>query len=106
MLSFLKNMFKDDNRNMEIVQALQAGAIVLDVRTPSEFQSGHVAGSKNIPLNEVDTKTEAIRKWKKPIITVCHSGNRSNIASTLLRSAGIEAYNGGAWSTLDATTKD
>ena len=98
MLSFFKRFFQKNNEGVE--QALQKGAVIVDVRTKSEYEQGHVAGSKNIPLNEVKLKTEIIRKWNKPIVTVCRSGSRSAMAKRILQAANIEVYNGGAWTSL------
>jgi rhodanese-related sulfurtransferase len=95
MLSIFKKLFQKTNEGA--VQAIENGAVIIDVRTRQEFKQGHIAGSKNIPLNEIRLQTEAIRKWNKPIVTVCFSGSRSAAAKGILRSAGIEAYNGGSW---------
>lgn len=98
MASFIKCLFKKTNDNIE--QALQRGAVTVDVRTRSEFNQGHFAGSKNVPLSEIKMKAEMIRKWNKPVIMVCRSDSRSAIAKGVLQAAGIEVYNGGAWSNL------
>ncbi|HJW18473.1 MAG TPA: rhodanese-like domain-containing protein [Flavisolibacter sp.] len=98
MLSFLKGLFQKNNEGLE--QAFQKGAVIVDVRTRPEYQQGHVAGSKNIPLNEIKLKLETIRKWNKPVVTVCRSGSRSAVAKNVLKAAGIEVYNGGAWTSL------
>ena len=98
MFSFFKRFFQKSNEGLQ--QALQRGAVIVDVRTKPEFAEGHVAGSKNIPLNEIKLKTDMIRKWNKPVITVCRSGSRSAMAKGILQSAGIEVYNGGAWTNL------
>jgi phage shock protein E len=99
MLSFFKRLFQQSNEGLE--KAFQKGAVIVDVRTKSEYQQGHVADSKNIPLNEIKLKLNTIRKWNKPVITVCMSGSRSAMAKTLLKAAGIEVYNGGAWTSLN-----
>ncbi len=99
MLSFFKCFFQKNNEGLE--QALQKGAVIVDVRTKAEYEQGHVAGSKNIPLNEIKLKTEMIRKWNKPVETVCRSGSRSAMAKGVLQAAGIEVYNGGAWTSLN-----
>lgn len=99
MLSFLKGLFQKNNEGLE--QAFQKGAVIVDVRTKPEYQQGHVAGSKNIPLNEIKLKLETIRKWNKPVVTVCRSGSRSAMAKNVLKAAGIEVYNGGAWTSLN-----
>jgi|SRR6478672_8769511 rhodanese-related sulfurtransferase len=98
MFSFLKKLFTKDNS--AILLAMEKGAVIIDVRTPNEFRQGHIQGSKNIPVNEIRTKIEMIRKWNKPVITVCLSGGRSAAAKNTLSSAGIEVYNGGPWYSL------
>ena len=98
MFSFLKRLLQKNNEGLE--QAIQRGAVIVDVRTKPEFEQGHIAGSKNIPLNEIKLKTEMIRNWNKPVVTVCRSGNRSAIAQRILKTAGIDVYNGGAWNRL------
>lgn len=98
MFNFLKKLFIRDNS--AILLALDNGAVIIDVRNPHEFKQGHIQGSKNIPVNEIRSKLEMIRKWNKPVITVCLSGGRSAAAKSVLTSAGIEAYNGGSWFSL------
>ena len=98
MLNFFRSLFTKHNSAKEA--ALRNGAVILDVRSPSEYKQGHVEGSKNVPVNEIRSKLEMIKKWNKPVITVCASGSRSAVAKTVLTSAGIEAYNGGSWINL------
>ena len=98
MFSFLKKLFTKDNS--AILQAMEKGAVIIDVRNPNEFRQGHIQGSKNIPVNEIRSKVEMIRKWNKPVITVCLSGGRSAAAKSVLSAAGIEVYNGGPWYSL------
>lgn len=85
------------SNNDAIKEYLDKGAIVLDVRTPAEFESGHVEGSKLITLNYVPSKINEIKAWKKPVIVVCRSGGRAGTALGYLQDAGIDAINGGAW---------
>ncbi|MBL7768985.1 MAG: rhodanese-like domain-containing protein [Flavipsychrobacter sp.] len=97
----MMNIFKSMFGPAEDFKALkEAGAIVLDVRTPAEFQSGHVKGSVNIPLDILNKQLNSLKKEGKAIIAVCRSGNRSAMAVSQLKAAGIEAYNGGAWNSL------
>jgi len=98
MLNFLKKLFTKDNS--AILQALENGAVIIDVRNPNEFRQGHIQGSKNIPVNEIRSKVQMIKKWNKPVITVCLSGGRSAAAKTVLASAGVEVYNGSPWYSL------
>jgi phage shock protein E len=71
--------------------------LVIDVRTPSEFMGGHVAGSINIPLQEIQQRVDEIKKMQQPIILCCASGNRSGQATQYLQSLGIDCENGGSW---------
>lgn len=99
MLKFLKSLFSNNPPDL-IKQALEKGAVIVDVRTPAEYSQGHVKGSKNIPLNEIESNMSVIKSWGKPVITVCRTGSRSQIALNILNAAGIETYNGGAWTNL------
>lgn len=70
---------------------------ILDVRTPVEFMSGNVAGSINIPLQEIQKHLEEIKLMQQPVILCCASGNRSGMATAFLQSCGIQCQNGGSW---------
>lgn len=78
------------------------GAVVIDVRTPGEFKSGHVKGSKNFPLQSIQGKTKEIAKLNKPVILCCASGMRSGQATSILKSAGIDCVNGGSWNKVNS----
>lgn len=95
MLNFFKNLFSSGPDAAG--EAIKNGALVIDVRSPQEFAAGHLEGSENIPLDQVKEKIEAIRKHKKPVVTVCRSGSRSAVAQNILKAGGVEAYNGGSW---------
>jgi phage shock protein E len=98
MFSFLSNLFKEETVDYKAL--LQSGAVIIDVRTPSEFQQGHIKQSINIPLSEINQQLSKLKKQGKPIITCCRSGARSGNAASILTSAGIVAYNGGPWNSL------
>ncbi len=97
MFSFLKKLF---GPGTDFKALKEAGAIIIDVRSPQEFDRGHIKGSKNIPVNIIQREVNALKKLNKPVITVCHSGARSGMAKSVLKAAGIEVYNGGSWSGL------
>ena len=100
MLNLLKNMFGSAPQ-LDYATLVKSGALIIDVRTPGEFNSGHIKGSINIPLDDIRNKTEELKKKNKVIITCCRSGNRSGMAKSMLQSAGIECHNGGAWNMLN-----
>ncbi len=70
---------------------------IIDVRTPAEFMGGHVAGSINIPLNEVEARLDEIKSIDGEIILCCASGGRSGQAAGFLKSHGVSCENGGGW---------
>lgn len=70
---------------------------IIDVRSRGEFAGGHVAGSINIPLQEISERVEELRAMQQPIVLCCASGNRSGQATHYLKSCGIECENGGSW---------
>ena len=76
-------------------QLIKEGAIVVDVRTPSEFKSGNYSGSKNIPLSSFKSSINKLKN--KQVILVCRSGGRAAQAKSILKQNGIIAYNAGAW---------
>lgn len=77
------------------------GAVLVDVRTNAEYQSGHIRSAKNMPLQSLNSKLSELKKLNKPIIVCCASGMRSAQATKYLNSNGITAYNGGGWQSLE-----
>jgi len=99
MFNFIKKLFSSTPAP-DFADLAAKGAIIIDVRTPQEYKSGHIKGSLNIPLQ---TLTQNLNKIKqgKPIITCCASGMRSASAKSILKNNGFEeVYNGGSWSSL------
>ena len=88
------------NKNEKIKDFMHRKAIIIDVRTKGEFQLGAIPGSKNIPLQIINSKIAEIKKLNKPIITCCASGMRSGTAAGILKSQGIETINGGGSQSL------
>lgn len=70
---------------------------IIDVRTPAEYSDGHIENSVNIPLDQIPSKIDVIKKMKQPLLLCCASGNRSGQAEAFLRSQGIDCKNGGGW---------
>ena len=63
------------------------GAVLLDVRTREEYAQGHVPGSVNLPLDELDTIGYA---KSTPLFVYCRSGARSGRGVEFLKKAGYE----------------
>ena len=63
-------------------------AILLDVRTREEYASGHIEGSRNLPLDEIDKVDSVIKDKNTPLYVHCLSGGRSARAAAYLKSKG------------------
>lgn len=98
-MSFLRKLFGLGPK-ADYAELIRQGAIIVDVRTPGEYKSGHIKGSINIPLDSIGNNLSKLKK-DKCIICCCASGMRSGSAKSILKSKGyIEVYNGGSWSGL------
>ena len=66
-------------------------ALVVDVRDPGEYGSGHILGAKNVPLSRIDAGGAEIapKRKDKPVIVYCDTGNRSQKAAAALRNQGF-----------------
>lgn len=82
--------------------------LVVDVRQPEEYRTGHINGTKLIPLGELGGRMKELPKDRE-IVCVCATGNRSRSATKMLIRAGYNAVNmnGGmvSWSGNGFTTK-
>jgi phage shock protein E len=68
---------------------LKKGALVIDVRTPGEFNSGHLTQAINLPLDEIKTAVPLRVKDKNQVLLLhCASGMRSGLAVRKLKSIG------------------
>jgi rhodanese-related sulfurtransferase len=66
-------------------------AVVVDVCEPAEYAGGHIVGSKNIPLGDLQAKLAgAVKNKSLPLILVCQSGARSARAVATAKTLGFE----------------
>lgn len=86
-------------------ELVKQGAVIVDVRTKGEYQSGCIKGSLNIPVQNLRSNLGRLNK-DKTIITCCASGMRSGSAKRILKSNGFkEVHNGGGWMSLEYKIK-
>lgn len=91
-------LFNRKRKRMIADKINDPNATIVDVRTVGEFQSGHLNGSINIPLDEVEARIEELKAMSRPLILCCRSGARSGNATAFLSAQGFEeVYNGGGW---------
>lgn len=88
-MGFLSNLFGPSVPTITVAQLnekLKFGKhpLVLDVRQPDEFRTGHITGAKLIPLNELHRKIKDLPKGRE-IVCICASGSRSISAAKCWR---------------------
>jgi rhodanese-related sulfurtransferase len=94
MFQLLKNIFGFKDESLEIKNALQEGAYIVDVRTQPEFNRSHLNNAINIPLDTIEACHKQYLDRNKPIIVYCASGMRSKVASNFLLNHGYtRVYN-------------
>ena len=98
------DFFKQPDINQGVQEFKNAtGAVLLDVRSPQEYREGHIPGSQNVPLQQLDKVEEVTENKDTVLYLYCHSGARSRQAVSLLKHmgytnvhniGGIAAYSG------------
>ena len=90
---------------VDYVEQYQTSAVphlLVDVRTPEEYAEGFIAGSVNIPLQELEARLNEIPR-DMPVVVYCRSGNRATQAADLLiRNGYSDVYNMGGVSQWEA----
>lgn len=75
---------------LESAQKANGMLLVLDVRTPREYASGHVPGAKNIPVGELPDRLPELRnRDNAEIVVYCESGRRASRAAATLKDNGF-----------------
>jgi rhodanese-related sulfurtransferase len=78
---------------------------LVDCREAYEWEAGRVEGAIHLPLNDIMAGAGNDLDRDRPIAVICRTGNRSELATTMLRARGFDAYNvaGGmeAWAAAD-----
>ena len=75
----VKNIVDNSNRYLDV--------LIVDVRSVEEFESGHIQGAINVPLNDISENEMFLNK---KIILYCQSGRRSGEAAILLEKLGYK----------------
>lgn len=70
--------------------------VIIDVREPYEFKSGHVKGARNIPVTEIAHASQLARlTLDTPLVVYCRSGHRAGIAKHILEAHGYRHVTNG-----------
>lgn len=74
---------------MEAAALMDGGAVLLDVREPREWRTGHAPGARHMPLSQIAGRAGELPRGRA-VVTVCRSGARSARAAVLLAREGRE----------------
>ncbi|MBR6771176.1 MAG: rhodanese-like domain-containing protein [Lachnospiraceae bacterium] len=98
------DLFRQPNINQGVVDYHNTpDAVLLDVRMPQEYREGHIPGSKNVPLQQLDKISTVANDKETALFVYCYSGGRSRQAASRLQHmgytnvqniGGIAAYSG------------
>ncbi|CAN5358517.1 rhodanese-like domain-containing protein [soil metagenome] len=100
MIETIKKIF-GIRSSVDYATLVKQGAVILDVRTKGEYTGGHIKGSINIPVDQLQNNLNRLPDKNKTIITCCASGMRSASAKSILKSSGyVNVHNCGSWVSL------
>ena len=99
LLILIFRFFNNLKKRNSIKEFINDNAIIIDVRSESEFNSGHIKNSINIPLKDLMYNIKDLNKEDK-YITVCAMGMRAESARKFFHKKGYKVVNGGSWSDL------
>ncbi|MFA6455238.1 MAG: rhodanese-like domain-containing protein [Bacteroidota bacterium] len=74
----------------DLEEKIKSGAIIVDVRTPEEFEEEAYPNAVNIPVDEVQRRLKEFGDMNTPVIVYCASGARSAYAARILKNAGYK----------------
>lgn len=102
-MGFFSKLFSKTFENVSAARAremLDDGAVLVDVRTSSEWNAGHAPVARHVPLDTLDRRASSLNR-ETPIVTICKSGMRSAQAARMLAAQGhtVASVRGGmfAW---------
>ncbi len=74
----------------QIQAAIDAGAVLLDVRSAGEFATGSLPGARNTPVTHIGSIIPELQTAARPVVVFCASGTRAALAMRALKAAGIQ----------------
>ena len=85
------DLFKHTDINQGVAQVRQtSNAMLVDVRTPEEYREGHIPGSINVPLQQIEDIELEVAEKNTPLYVYCRSGARNRQATAMLQEMGYE----------------
>ena len=96
-MGLLSMLFGGGKKSDQIKELLASGAMIVDVRTPREFQGGHAKGAVNIPVQRIGSQLAKLKKQESTIVLCCRSGARAAGVQAQLQKEGVSCINAGPW---------
>jgi len=76
---------------IDAVRLMNQGALLLDLRSKAEYESGHIIEARHVPADDVAQVAETLKRFKdKVVITCCESGMRSGAAARTIKTQGFD----------------
>ncbi len=89
-MGFLEHILGTDiNAGVELYKNTE-GAVLLDVRTKEEYSSGHIPGSINVPVEEIQNVESVITEHSTPVFVYCLRGGRATNAVKVMKTLGYD----------------
>ena len=105
-MGLLSLLFGSGNSKLQNIKtALNAGALIVDLRSSAEYASGHAKGSINMPLSVLQSGVKKLKNTSS-VVLCCRSGARAASAQIILNSHGIQSINAGSWQTVESALKN
>ena len=79
----------------EVRAMIENGAVLVDVRFPDEYEEQHIEGAVNIPALDLRTRHPELPAGR-PVVVMCRTGQRSSLACSLLKRAGVTGIHNAA----------
>src|ERR1700728_956841 len=74
----------------QAVRLMNQGALVIDLRTKQAYDAGHIGDARNVPVGELESQAESLKKWRdKSVITYCDSGTSGATGARVLMKLGF-----------------
>ncbi len=73
----------------EALHLVESGALLIDVRSPAEFEAGHLTGARNIPVEALTDRAAELGSLGTPVVLYCKKGPRSDRAGKALQLHGF-----------------
>lgn len=102
-MGFFSYLFGGGSSNDELAKTINNSALLVDVRSSGEFESGNVKGSINIPVDQISNHLAKFKAKDNNIVVFCRSGMRSSQAKSILEKNGFtNVTNAGTWGKVNS----